>query len=164
MPRTLTDSSDSIAKYTGDYSHLQKFNPIIPEPFDPDTQMEEIFGSAKQYFEQVADSMSPPQSNRLPGARSTGDMEGLQKVTSRHSAPSRASTMMLPLMEDSPVDEPRIFPGILHETEKRRSRRISTAGFTSSEADGASMDTITPGLASLAVTEQEEIRQDEESD
>ena len=53
-----------------------------------------------------------------------------------------------------------MFPGILHENEKRRSRRISSSG----GSEGASTEMMTPALAKLAVKEQEEVDQDEQSE
>lgn len=150
----------SIAKYTGDYSHFQKFNPSIPGPIDPETPIEEVFGTPKRYFEQVADSIPPAQSSRIPAARSTTDMEGLQKLPSRKRTMSRASMTMLPAAADPVSTEPRMFPGILHEKERRRSRRVSTSGWS----EGTSTETMTPGLAKLSVKEQEEVDHDEQSD
>jgi len=67
--------------------------------------------------------------------------------------------MTLHVMAADPASiEPRIFPGILHENERRRSRRISSSG----GSDGASTETIRSGLAKLAVKEQGEVDQNEE--
>jgi hypothetical protein len=159
VSKLQTDISLSIARYTGDYSHFQKFNPSIPEPVDPETPIEEIFGSPKRYFEQVADSIPPPQSSRIPVAKSTTDIEGLQKPSSRNRTTSRASMTMPPGAADPASTEPRMFPGVLHENERRRSRRISTSG----GSEVASSEIITPALATLAVKEQEEVDSDEQS-
>jgi hypothetical protein len=59
------------------------------------------------------------------------------------------------VVADSASREPRMFPGILHENERRRSRRISSSG----ASDGASTETIRSGLAKLAVKEQGETDQ-----
>ena len=153
-------SSCSIAKYTGDYSHFQKFNPSLPEPIDPETPIEEVFGTPKRYFEQVADSIPPAQSSRIPATRSTTDMDGLRKPPVRSRTTSRASTNIHPVTTDPVLTEPRMLPGILHENERRRSRRISGSG----GPEGASTETITHGLARLAVREQEEVDQNEQSE
>jgi hypothetical protein len=150
----------SIAKYTGDYSHFQKFNPSIPQPLDPETPIEEIFGSPKRYFEQVAHSIPPPQASRITNAGSTSDMEGLQKMPSRNRTASRASLNMLPPAADPASTEPRMFPGLLHENERRRSRRISTSG----GSEAASMETMTVSLAKMAVKEQADVEEECESD
>ena len=63
-----------------------------------------------------------------------------------------------PVVADPVLTEPRMIPGILHENERRRSRRISSSG----GSEGASTETITPGLARLAVKEQEEAEQNEQ--
>jgi hypothetical protein len=152
--------SQSIAKYTGDYSHFQRFNPSIPEPVHPETPIEEILGSPKRYFEQVADSIPLAQSSRIPGPKSTTDMEGLHKLPGRIRSTSRASTTMLPAAADRASTEPRMFPGILHSNEKRRSRRISSSG----GSEGANTETMTPALAKMAVKEQDEVGQDEQSE
>ena len=145
------DIFSSIAKYTGDYSHFQKHNPSIPEPVDPETPIEEIFGPPKRYFEQVADSIPPVQNSRIPGARSTTEMDGLQKVAVRSRTTSRASVTMHPAGADPVSTEPKMFPGILHENERRRSRRLSSSG----ASDGASTETIAPGQAKFAAKERE---------
>jgi hypothetical protein len=152
------DLNRSIAKYTGDYSHFQKFNPSIPESADAETPIEEIFATPKRYFEQVADSIPPAQSSRIPSAKSTTDMDGQQKFPSRNRTTSRASVTMHPVPVDPTSIEPRMFPGMLHENERRRSRRISS----SCGSDGASTETIRSGLAKLAVKKQRESDQDEE--
>lgn len=154
------DLCRSIAKYTGDYSHFQKFNPSIPEAVDPETPIDEIFGTPRRYFEQVADSIPPAQTSRIPGAKSTNDMDGLQKLPSRNRTTSRASMTMQPAAADPGSMEPRMFPGILHENERRRSRRISSSG----GSEGASTETIRSGLATFAVKEQEEVDQNEQSE
>lgn len=154
------DTIESIAKYTGDYTHCQRFDPNIPQTTDVERLIEEIIGSPKRYFEQVADSIPPAQSSRNPGAKSTTDIEGLQKLPSRDRTASRASMIMLPATGDPVSTEPRMFPGILHEKERRRSRPISSSG----GSKGASIDTTTPALAKVAVTEQEAVDQDGQSD
>ena len=151
------DLLQSIAKYTGDYSHFQRFNPSIPELVHPETPIEEILSSPKRYFEQVADSIPPAQSSRIPGSKSTTDMEGLQKLPGRIRTASRASLTMLPAAAGHASTEPRMFPGILHESERRRSRRISSSG----GSEGGGTETMKPGLAKLAVEEQDEVGQEE---
>jgi hypothetical protein len=160
VTKRQADLFQSIAKYTGDYSHFQKFNPSIPEPLDEETPIEEIVGSPKRYFEQLADSIPPVQNSRIPVAKSMTDMDGLQKLPSRNRATSRASMTILPGAADPVSTEPRMFPGILHENERRRSRRISNSG----GSEGASTETITPALAKLSVKEQEEVNQEEQSE
>jgi hypothetical protein len=129
--------------------------------------MEDIFGSPKRYFEQVADSIPPAQSSRVPGAKSTTDLEGLQTLPGRNRTTSRASRTMLPAAAaaaaaaaDPATTEPRMFPGILYEKERRRSRRFSSAG----GSEGTSTETVIPELAKFAVKEQEEVDQDEQSE
>lgn len=123
--------------------------------------MEDIFGSPKRYFEQVADSIPPAQSSRVPGAKSTIDLEGLQTLPGRNRTTSRASRTMLPAAAADPATtEPRMFPGILYEKERRRSRRFSSAG----GSEGTSTETVIPELAKIAVKEQEEVDQDEQSE
>ncbi|KAF7506951.1 putative zinc finger protein [Endocarpon pusillum] len=157
---TLKAEHSFIAKYTGDYSHFQKFNPSLPEPIDAETPIEEVFGTPKRYFEQVADSIPPPQSSRILGARSISDMDGLRKPPGRSRAASRASLTIHPVGADPVLTEPRMIPGILHENERRRSRCISSSG----GSEGASAETITPGLAKLAVKEQAEADQNEQAE
>ena len=53
-----------------------------------------------------------------------------------------------------------MFPGILHENERRRSRRISSPV----GSDGTSAETTTPALMKLALKEQNEVGHDEESE
>lgn len=81
-------------------------------------------------------------------------MDGLRKPSGRSRTTSRASITVHPVAADPVLTEPRMIPGILHENERRRSRRISISG----GSDGAS------GLAKLAVKEQEEADQNEQSE
>jgi hypothetical protein len=67
---------------------------------------------------------------------------------------------MVPTTVDPVSTEPRMFPGILHENERRRSRRISSSG----GSEGASAEMMTLALARLAVKEQEEVDRNEESE
>lgn len=63
---------------------------------------------------------------------------------------------MPPTAAVSGSTEPRMIPGLLLENEKRRSRRISSSGM-SELATSAEM--MIPGLATLAVPEDEEVDQ-----
>ena len=71
--------------------------------------------------------------------------------------------IMLPAEADpafpQPFPEPRMIPGILHDKERRRGRRVSRCG----EHEDATTETMTPVLARLASKEPEEVDGDEQS-
>ena len=154
----------SLAKYTQDDSHFQRFNPI-PEP-TPGTPIEEILDQPKRYYEHVADSTNPGQGSRITGAKSATDLDALHsKPLSRSWTAPHGSPNIFPAMIES-----SLLPGIFHENERRRKRGISGgagagAGPATMASERAGMDAGGPGLARYAVREEEEISTaDDDSD
>lgn len=98
---------------------------------------EETLGSPQRYFEQVSGNIAPAQRSCIPGVRSMTDIEVRQKLPNRKNTTSRVPMTMLPAEADIAIPEPRMIPGILHEKERRRSRRVSRCG----EHEDASTET-----------------------
>ena len=118
------------------------------------------------YYASVADSIPDPKTARVPISKSTTDMEPLQQQRSpqRNRASSRSAVHMMSPSEQAQLavghmsaNQPRVFPGMVHERARRDSLRVST-----SDRD---MGTLGPALAKMAVKEQDETSYlDEESE
>jgi len=167
--RILT-SPYSIAKYTEDYSHLERCTPSLPDPTDPATPIEEYKGleSPRQYYATVADSIPPPQTARLPSSPSIHTMDRLPNMSM--SPRPRASSSALYQTQSHPDThisghEPRAFPGLIHQRERRKSLRVSTSN--SDMTGGPDMSSslqLEPGLAKITLKEDRELAQEENSD
>jgi hypothetical protein len=114
-------------------------------------------GCPKRYFEQVADSIPPAQTSRIANPKQTTDPEEMVKEAGRNKMASLTSATKLPIAADPGSIEPRIFPGIIHEKERKRSRRISSAG----GSEGSGSLAMTPAMARLAVKESDTSKVDE---
>lgn len=154
----------SIAKYTGDDCHLNRCDPGLP---DPETPIETVFGSPKMFYATVADSIPDAKAARVPISKSSNDLEPLHLQTSpqqRNRASSRsASNMMMSASEQAQLalghlsaNQPRMFPGMIHERARRNSLKVSTG-----ERD---LGTLGPALAKMAVREEDEGSQLDDSD
>jgi hypothetical protein len=115
--------------------------------------MEEVYKvleSPKQYYATVADSIPPAQQARVPTARPTPSVEQLSTSPPRLR---KASTQIYPVT--SPTDmhlsghEPRVFPGIAHQRERRRSLRKSISGSEGTAPDLSSSQQLEPALWKL---------------
>ncbi len=62
------------------------------------------------------------------------------------------------------AQEPRAFPGIAHQRERRRSLRMSTSGSDGTAPDLSSSQNLDPGLAKLAVREDTRLEQEQENE
>ena len=60
--------------------------------------------------------------------------------------------------------EPRVFPGVAHMRERRRSLRMSTSGSDGTVPDLSSSQNLDPGLAKLAVREDTKMEQEMEDE
>ena len=103
----------------------------------------------------MADSIPDTKTGRVPISRSNVDMEPLHLQTSpqRNRAMSRSATMIMSQAEQAHFDshmsahEPRIFPGVIYERNRRDSVRANAAQDTGS---------LGPALARMAVSERAE--------
>ena len=130
--------------------------------------MEEVYKvleSPKQYYATVADSIPPPQQARVPNARSTPNVEQLSNSPPRLR---KASTQIYPVT--SPTDnhisgsEPRIFPGIAHQRERRHSLRKSISGSDGTAPDLSSSQQLEPAMWKLRERGDNEASYAEDSD
>ena len=166
----------SIAKYTEDYTHLERCTPSIPIPDEPGTPVSEIYKSLespKSYYATVVDplppaALPPAQTARLPLSKSNNSFEA--PLSSSPPRVRKASTQMYPAQPNGTADfhisghEPRAWPGVVHHRERRRSMRASTSGSDGNAPDLSSSGHLEPALAKLAVKEESEISATEDSD
>jgi hypothetical protein len=152
-----------VAKYTADYSHLERCTPTLPNPYDTSIAPEEVYKSLespKHYYATVADSIPSAQAARLPQARSAPDMEPLYKQASpqRQRGMSRTGSIVMQpngsaLDPHISAHEPRAFPGLMHERARRQSLRISS-GSDGTAPDMGSSAHLVPALAKMSVREE----------
>lgn len=158
----------SIAKYTTDYTHLDRCNPSIVDPTDPTTPIAErqTVESPRQYFNTVADSIPEPQSARQLPSRSSNHAESLSGSPKRSRTSSTAITPLASRTSDGHISgyEPRFFPGAVHQRERRKSIRASLSGSDHGVQDVNSSLQLEPGLAKMTVREDSELAQLEDSD
>lgn len=169
---TLKAEHAFVAKYTHDYSHFDRCTPNLPNPSDPSTPVDEIYKgleSPKQYYATVADSIPPAHLARAPPSRSGPPAERSTGNTSP-TRPRRTSSVLYAAQAhpDAHISgqEPRAFPGLVHQRERRRSLRVSSSN---SDMAGAGMDMssslhLEPGLAKITLQEDKELAQIEQSE
>ena len=139
-------------------------NKCDPAPPDPETPIKEAFGSPKQFYATVADSIPDAHLARIPGSKSANDMEPLHLHGSpqRNRGLSRSATAMMSPAEQSQVanhmsaHEPKMFPGMVYQRERRRSLRISTSG--------SDVGYLGPAISQMTVEERSEESNADESD
>ncbi|KAI1618224.1 AMP deaminase [Exophiala viscosa] len=167
---TLKAEHAFIAKYTEDYTHFDRCTPDLPDPTDSSTPIDEIYKgleSPRQFYATtVADSIPPAQQARMPGqSRSTAANTG-------NTSPNRPRTMssnaLYPTQTnpDSHISgqEPRAFPGLVHQRERRRSLRVSLSNSDMGLAGMSSSLQLEPGLAKINLREDAEMAEMEESE
>lgn len=173
-----------MAKYTQDYSHLERCTPSLPDPYDQTTPLREVYKtleSPRQWFNSVSDSIPPVGSARNPdGQFKSQDFAPLTQSPKRERTFSRSSTLSKTQShtenESSNLadlhisgSEPKAFPGVMHEREKRRnSTRYSVSGSVhegsvASDRMSASQH-MEPGMGKYRYNESEGMKNAEESD
>jgi hypothetical protein len=119
------------------------------------SEIYKVLESPKQYYATVADSIVPAQQARVPGNTGSTKMSSnaMEPLSSSPPRLRKASTMAH--TSTSPNDphisghEPRFFPGIAHQRERRRSLRKSISGSEGTAPDLSSSQILEPGLAKL---------------
>ncbi len=166
---TLKAEHAFVAKYTGDYSHFDRCTPNLPDPSDPATPLEEAYRgleSPRQYYASVADSIPPAQTARLPQSRSTATVDRTAGGgTTGNTSPTRprtTSSVFYPTSShpDAHISgqEPRAFPGIVHQRERRRSLRVSSSNSDMAAPDNMSSSLhMEPAMAKYRVREDSEL-------
>jgi hypothetical protein len=158
------DNINSIAKYTSDYTHLERCTPSIPEPDDPNAPLDEVYNvleSPKKYYATVADSITPAQQARMPNAAATSRENNKlsNSVESLSSSPPRlrkASTQLQAI--SGPHDphisghEPRVFPGAAFQRARRQSTKQSISGSDGTAPDLSSSQQLETSLSKLKET------------
>ena len=164
----MADPFSSIAKYTEDYVHLERCSPSMPEPV-PGTPVHETFRSLespRSYYQNVADSITPAQNARGPNSKSSNSIEALSSSPPRLRKASTIYNANRATGHDPHISghEPRAFPGIAHQRERRRSLRMSTSGSDGTAPDLSSSQNLEPGLAKLAVREDTRMEKEMEKE
>ncbi|KAH0832734.1 hypothetical protein AYO21_00361 [Fonsecaea monophora] len=174
---TLKAEHAFIAKYTKDYSHFDRCTPDLPDPSDPATPVDEIYRgleSPRQYYASfaVADSIAPAQQARerereaaLSKSNPNGPPGNTSPTRLRRTSSVLYSTTSNPADAHISGQEPRAFPGIVHQRERRRSVRVGSGnseGTGQHSSDMASSLQLEPGLAKITTREDKEIREMED--
>ncbi|EXJ88413.1 AMP deaminase [Capronia coronata CBS 617.96] len=197
---TLKAEHAFIAKYTQDYTHFNRCTPDFPDPSDPLTPIEEVYKgleSPRQFYSTFSNPVAPSaaannsnsnnhhhhhqqqQSARWPRSRSS--MTALDRSNTTNTSPTRPRTMSSALYSaashpDTHISgqEPRAFPGVVHQRERRRSLRVSssTSDMAAPDSMGASRTRsmsssqhMEPALAKFRAREDSELSaQMEQSD
>lgn len=124
-----------------------------------------VLESPKQYYATVADSIPPAQQARTPNAKSSTGVEGLSSSPPRLR---KASTQLYPITSGTDPHisghEPRAFPGVAHQRERRRSLRKSISGSEGTAPDLSSSQQLEPALAKLRERGDNEASVADESD
>lgn len=161
---TLVAEHAFLARYTKDYTHLTRSNPVRADSHEPETVSEETLSSPRQYYiiaKEAAASQSPR--NRAATLQSGGDLEHVPNLSPTGRKSSLSSSVLTSAAEHSSyvhmpgVKEPRMFPGVLHQQARRDGVRRSTQGSETAEAN-----MLTPALRKMASQEQQAV--DEASD
>ena len=166
----------SIAKYTSDYTHLERCTPSIPEPEDANTPMEEVFKvleSPKQYYATVADSIPPAQQARIPTSNANKMSNSIESLSSSPPRLRKASTQIYAMTggdHNTHISghEPRAFPGAAFQRERRRSIRKGSISASDGTADLSTSQQLDSGLAKVkegqAVDERDSANDADDSD
>lgn len=151
----------SIARYTEDYTHLDRHTPVFPDPNTSDAPVTELYRSLespRQYYATVADSIPDPKKARVPASKSTQDMAQLERQPSpiqrRASIVQQNNTTSDQYISAS---EPRAFAGIVHERHRRQSRRKSQ-GTDDGAITGSEMSAsfhLEPAMMKMSIKESE---------
>lgn len=161
-PRAVTNIG-SIAKYTEDYTHLDRHTPIFPDPTNQEASVTSLYKSLespKQYYATVADSIPDPKTARIPTQRSIQDFQTLDR---QPSPIQRRASVVFPqtVGNDQHISaaEPRAFPGLMMERHRREStrRKNSTGGTDDGHPPGSDMSAsfhLEPALMKMKIKEE----------
>ena len=154
-------TQNSIARYTNDYSHLDRHTPVFPDPTNHDAPVTDLYRSLespRQYYATVADSIPDPKTARVPSTRNLQEMHPVEKQPS--PIQRRASIVQQPAgASDQHISaaEPKAFPGLVHERHRRQSRRKSH-GTDDGHATGSEMSSsfhLDPSMMKMRIEEDE---------
>ncbi|KAK5941367.1 AMP deaminase [Knufia obscura] len=170
---TLKAEHSFIARYTEDYSHLDRCTPIFPDPATDEAAVTELYRnmeSPRQYYNTVADSIPDPKTARVPSSLSMKDM-GMQPLEKQPSPIQRkASILQNPAASSNQhisAAEPRAFPGLVHERHRRQSTRRKSQGTDDGHGTGSEMSSslqLEPAMMRMKIKEDSQIAEAEDSD
>jgi len=162
----------SIARYTEDYSHLDRCTPVFPDPTTNEAAVTELYRnleSPRQYYNTVADSIPDLKTARVPSSLSMKDM-GMPQIEKQTSPiQRRASLVQTPLVSSDQhisAAEPRAFPGLVHELHRRQSTRRRSHGTDDGHGTGSEMSSsfqLEPAMMKMRMKEDNQIAEADDS-
>jgi AMP deaminase len=184
---TLKAEHAFIAKYTNDYCHYDRCTPDLPKQSDPMTPVDDAayraMESPRQYYATMAgafDSIAPAQQAREKEreaalwSKSNSTVQVNNPGNTSPSFPRRNSSIhgLYPTTSNSldthiSGQEPRAFPGIVHQRERRKSLRLGSGNSEAtahSSSDMAGSLHLEPGLAKITLKEDKEMSELEDGD
>lgn len=160
-----------MARYTEDYTHLDRCTPVFPDPSTNEPSVQELYKtleSPRHYYESVADSIPDPRTARVPSTMSMQDMQPggkppspiQRKASLVQTAPLATSDSLIS------ATEPRAFPGLLHERHRRASTRRRSQGTDDGHVTGSEMSSsfqLEPAMMRMKVSEDSQEDGDDEA-
>lgn len=169
---TLKAEHSFIARYTEDYSHLDRCTPVFPDPTTNEAAVTELYRnleSPRQYYNTVADSTPDLKTARVPSSVSMKDM-GMPQIEKQTSPiQRRASLVQTPLASSDQhisAAEPRAFPGLVHELHRRQSTRRRSHGTDDGHGTGSEMSSsfhLEPAMMKMRMKEDNQIAEADDS-
>ena len=179
---TLKAEHAFIAKYTHDYCHYDRCTPDLPDPTDPATPVDEFYKgleSPKQYYANmaVADSIAPAQQAREREREAA--LSKSSSTTNAHFSQAPGNTSPIHPRRTSSISglypaadahisgqEPRAFPGIVHQRERKKSLRVGSGNSDGNahSSDQANSQHMEPGLAKMTLREDKEMQEMEDDE
>lgn len=155
----------SIARYTEDYTHLDRCTPSLPDPSQTEVSVTEIYRnleSPRHYYATVADSIPDPRTARVPSTQSMQNMHPLERQPSPIQRRASLVAMQQPGSSDQHISasEPRVFPGLVHQRHRRTSERRKSHGTDDGHGTGSEMSSsfhLEPVTTRMRVKEDDPI-------
>lgn len=170
--RSVPANSNSIARYTEDYTHLDRCTPQLPDPSTSDASVQDLYKALESPRQFYATTQTDSRLGRTPSALSMRYTTQQEKISSTHpqqqqqqqqvtaeplvrttSPIQRKASTLFQTHAQSPIptadthisaDLPKAFPGLHHQRHRRRSTRQTR---TSSSA--ATTNTPATGVGSM---------------
>jgi len=179
---TLKAEHAFIARYTNDYCHYDRCTPDLPNPSDPATPIDEAYRSLespRQFYATmaVADSIAPAQQARererevaLSKSNSTAQVNpgNTSPIFPRRNSSIHGFYPTTSNSADAHISghETRVFPGMVHQRERRKSLRVGSGNSegTAHSSDMAGSLHMEPGLAKITLKEDKEISELDDDD
>lgn len=137
---------------------------MLPDPGQTMAEVTELYKSLespRQYYATVADPIPDPKTARVPSTRSMQDMHPLEKQASPMQRKASLAALRQPGAGDQHIsaNEPRVFPGLVHERHRRTSVRRKSHGTDDGHGTGSEMSSsfyLEPAMMKMRVEEDPE--------